>query len=175
MSHPTISKLLQDDTILVLFNYFQIFKVVFRNQLLTVLLNKLYLLTFNSYHLLISISPELPTFGIVMRDLFFFYICQDVLFYYSHRLLHHRWFYRFHKKHHEYTAPIGIASEYSEVIEHFLSNYFPVFSGCKFVKPHVTTVALWLTIVIVTTVNDHSGYHLPFLHSSRIHDYHHMK
>jgi methylsterol monooxygenase len=120
-------------------------------------------------------TPELPTFATAMRDLFLFYIIQDILFYYSHRLLHHRWFYRIHKKHHEFTAPIGIASQYCEIVEHFLSNLFPVFFGFIFVKPHVTTVALWLTIVIVTTVNDHSGYHLPFLHSSRIHDYHHMK
>ena len=90
-------------------------------------------------------------------------------------MLHHRRFYWLHKQHHEFTAPIAIAAEYCGVIEHILSNLLPAVIGFKFVSAHVTTAALWLTIVIVTTLSDHSGYHLPFMHSSRLHDYHHLK
>lgn len=123
----------------------------------------------------ITISPEVPTYLITMRDLLVCFFCQEIFFYYSHRMLHHRWFYRLHKQHHEFTAPIAIAAEYCGVIEHILSNLVPVVIGFKFVGAHVTTTFLWVTIVIVTTLSDHSGYHLPFMHSARLHDYHHLK
>jgi methylsterol monooxygenase len=42
-------------------------------------------------------------------------------------------------------------------------------------KSHIATAALWVSIVIVTTLNDHAGFHFPFLHSSELHDYHHFK
>ena len=91
----------------------------------------------------VSISPELPTFFITMRDLFVFFACQEIFFYYMHRTLHHRWFYHLHKQHHEITAPFAITAQYCGVID--------------------------------TILSDHSGYHLPFLFSPRLHDYHHLQ
>lgn len=58
-------------------------------------------------------------------------------------------------------------------LEHIFSNVFPVIIGFPFMKPHILTALLWLSIVIISTLNDHSGHHLPFLHSSELHDYHH--
>jgi len=34
---------------------------------------------------------------------------------------------------------------------------------------------LWFTLSILTTLSDHSGYHLPFFPSSEFHDFHHLK
>lgn len=123
----------------------------------------------------IKVSRDVPRFSIAMRDMIVCFFCQEFFFYYSHRLLHQKWFYKLHKQHHEYVTPICITSEYCGTFEHIFSNLIPVAIGFKFMHAHITTALLWVTIVIITTLNDHSGYHLPFLHSSELHDYHHLK
>jgi sterol desaturase/sphingolipid hydroxylase (fatty acid hydroxylase superfamily) len=123
----------------------------------------------------LDISPVAPTFFITMRDILVCYVSQDFLFFCSHRLLHHRWFYHLHKQHHEFTTPICIAAGYCGVVEQIFSNIIPTTIGYTLLKSHVTTRLLWLTIAVTTTLNEHSGYHLPFLHSSELHDYHHAK
>jgi hypothetical protein len=40
---------------------------------------------------------------------------------------------------------------------------------------HIATALLWFSIVPVTLTFGHMGYHLPFLHTPQMHDYHHLK
>lgn len=63
---------------------------------------------------------------------------------------------------------------YSNPIENIFSNLIPVVGAFPILGCHIMTALVWISIVIITTVNDHSGHHLPFLHSSEIHDYHHL-
>lgn len=51
----------------------------------------------------------------------------------------------------------------------------PVVISIIFVNAPLSTSWIWFTITIVTTLGDHSGYHLPFLHSPEFHDFHHLK
>lgn len=155
-------------------NFLQVTIVILFNQLLG------YVLAYLVFHtgdlLRFEVSRELPSFPKVMRDLIVCMFGQEILFYYSHRLLHYKFLYKFiHKTHHEYQTPYSLTAIYCHPIEHVLSNVVPVITGFVIVKCHVTTALLWLTIVITTTIGDHSGYHLPFLHSSELHDYHHLK
>lgn len=54
-----------------------------------------------------------PTFPKLMLDLFLMGIVYEFGFYYFHRLMHHRFFYkRFHKIHHEWTAPVSTMAIY---------------------------------------------------------------
>jgi len=119
---------------------------------------------------------RLPALTTILWQFPVLLLIREVPFYYSHVLLHHRLFYkRFHKMHHEWTAPVGLAATYCHPVEHIMSNLFPVALGVMLLKCHVTTSWMWYTYAIVYTITTHSGYHLPWMISSEYHDYHHLK
>jgi sterol desaturase/sphingolipid hydroxylase (fatty acid hydroxylase superfamily) len=121
-------------------------------------------------------GPKLPTFQWVIFELSICILLEELMFYYSHRFLHHPKVYKYiHKRHHEWTAPIAITAVYSHPIEHILSNYMPVVLGPLVLGSHVATSWLWFSIAILSTLNAHSGYHLPFFPSPEAHDFHHLK
>jgi fatty acid hydroxylase domain-containing protein 2 len=63
----------------------------------------------------------------------------------------------------------------SHPVENLISNMWPIFGVFQFLDCHATTYILWISVSIVTTLTDHSGHHLPFLHSSEFHDFHHLQ
>lgn len=122
------------------------------------------------------IGGELPSFQWVLFEILVFSLVEEVFFYYSHRLLHHRRLYsKIHKVHHEWTAPVGVVSMYCHPIEHILSNIIPVTVGPLLMGSHLATTWMWFTLGLMTTTVSHCGYHLPFLPSPEAHDYHHLK
>lgn len=119
---------------------------------------------------------EVPSFPKVVFDLFVCILVDEIGFYYSHRLFHNKFFYKHvHKQHHEWQAPIAITAIYCHPLEHILSNVLPVAGGSVIMQSHTSVTWLWIAIAILTTLNNHSGYHLPFSHSSEFHDFHHLK
>ncbi|XP_063914058.1 fatty acid hydroxylase domain-containing protein 2 isoform X2 [Zophobas morio] len=119
---------------------------------------------------------ELPTFHWVLYELAVHILVEEAAFYYSHRLLHNRHLYKIiHKQHHEWTAPIAVTAIYCHPIEHLFSNLLPPFLGVFIMGSHVATAYLWFALALLSTLNAHSGYHLPFFPSPEAHDFHHLK
>ncbi|ELU05380.1 hypothetical protein CAPTEDRAFT_97775, partial [Capitella teleta] len=124
-----------------------------------------------------SFDPEdTPAASWFLVELVVFAAVQEVMFYYSHRMLHHPSLYkRFHKKHHEWTAPIGLVSIYATPLEYLVGNSTSVYCGPLLMGSHVTSAWLWYALSFFVTTVHHSGYHLPFTPSPQFHDYHHMR
>lgn len=155
------------------FLFLQVIKVVLFNQLIGYTLG--YLTSIHNL-LRVHVSRELPSFPKVMLDLTVCMICHEVFAYYSHRILHYRLVYKkIHKIHHEFQAPFAITAIYCHPVEHIMNNIFPVIIGFPIMGCHIATASLWLTSAIITSLADHSGLHIPFVHSSEFHDYHHEK
>ncbi|XP_075398832.1 fatty acid hydroxylase domain-containing protein 2-like [Tenrec ecaudatus] len=119
---------------------------------------------------------ELPTFHWFLLELVIFTLIEEVMFYYSHRLLHHPALYKkIHKKHHEWTASIGLVSLYAHPVEHVVSNMVPLVLGPLLMGSHLSSITTWFSLALITSTLSHCGYHLPFLPSPEFHDYHHLK
>lgn len=72
----------------------------------------------------LSIYDPLPSTFTIAKSFVIAHVFNDVFFYYTHRLLHAK-FYQFHKKHHEHHGPVSICAEYAHPIEALFSNVFP--------------------------------------------------
>jgi sterol desaturase/sphingolipid hydroxylase (fatty acid hydroxylase superfamily) len=129
-----------------------------------------------------TVRGPLPSAYIVLRDLAVAAVVNDTLFYWGHRMLHHRLIYQYiHKQHHEFKVTIGIACEYAHPVEDVISNLIPTLSGCLFMGSHILVFWLWLAIALTFTIDAHSGYYFsispfnkfPFQVGSNRHDYHH--
>lgn len=94
----------------------------------------------------------------------------DATFYTTHRILHTKDLYQFHKKHHEVTNPIGISAIYMSGVDLYFSNLIPITWTPLLVITSSLTYKLWIAIsIIITIYMAHGG----FKDLSEFHDLHH--
>ncbi|KFY40934.1 hypothetical protein V495_05172 [Pseudogymnoascus sp. VKM F-4514 (FW-929)] len=121
------------------------------------------------------IDTSLPGAFEIIRDLVFCIAIREVLFYYSHRLLHQPRFYvPIHKFHHRFIAPVAMAAEFAHPLEHILSNMLPVSVPPQLIGAHIITAWAFIAYVLLETVTVHSGYDFGGNLAS-MHDLHHEK
>ncbi|KAF0740694.1 hypothetical protein Ae201684P_002130 [Aphanomyces euteiches] len=123
-----------------------------------------------------GVDPDtpLPPWSRVIMDFAVFLLAVEVLFYYSHRIFHMKAFYAtYHKMHHEFIAPIGVAAVYCTPLEMVIANLLPLMAGPTIMGSHITTTTAWFCLALINTVQTHSGYDFPFMASPRRHDFHH--
>ena len=105
-------------------------------------------------------------------------LCNEVLFYYSHRAFHHRALYRrFHKQHHEFRAPYALAALHAHPVEFVLSDLVPFTAAFVPLRPHIFFVYQWIVGACLGTQTHHAGYRFPWIaahdHQPDFHDRHH--
>ncbi|KAG2670074.1 hypothetical protein I3760_14G066900 [Carya illinoinensis] len=126
-------------------------------------------------------SLPLPSWNVVLTQIIFYFILEDFVFYWGHRVLHTKWLYKHvHSVHHEYATPFGLTSEYAHPAE-ILFLGFATIIGPAITGPHLMTLWLWMVLRVLETVEAHCGYHfpwslsnfLPWYGGADFHDYHH--
>ncbi|KAL2471788.1 Methylsterol monooxygenase 2-1 [Abeliophyllum distichum] len=93
---------------------------------------------------------------VVSTQILFYFILEDFIFYWGHRILHTKWLYKHvHSVHHEYATPFGLTSEYAHPAE-ILFLGFATIVGPAITGPHLITLWLWMVLRVLETVEAHS-------------------
>lgn len=97
-------------------------------------------------------------------------ILVDIMFYSVHRLLHSKYLYYFHKRHHELINPIGIGSFYMSPVEFYGAIIIPIFAPLVLLGANNINAHLWLTFSVFNGI---CVAHSNTKNISEFHDYHH--
>lgn len=125
----------------------------------------------------------LPGLGMVLITLAASFIVEDAWHYFAHRTLHTRWAFRhIHHIHHHYTTPFGVAANYAHPGETIFTGFGTVLP-VLLLRPHLSTLLVWIVVRQWQAVSVHCGYdlphrlsrYLPFLGGARFHDRHHRR
>lgn len=67
----------------------------------------------------LGLNWDLPSISEIVIQIAVGMVLRDTLLYYAHRVLHHPYLYKhLHKVHHQFTAPVALASQYAHPVEH---------------------------------------------------------
>jgi sterol desaturase/sphingolipid hydroxylase (fatty acid hydroxylase superfamily) len=94
----------------------------------------------------------------------------DIMFYINHRLLHNKYLFYFHKRHHELVSPVGIGSFYMSPVEFYWAIVIPIFGPLVLLGANSYNSHLWLTFSVFNGI---CVAHSNTKNLSEFHDYHH--
>lgn len=102
----------------------------------------------------------LPGRWVVAVQLWLLIVANSFYYYWFHRLMHTRWFYRFHKAHHEYKSPTIIGGYYAHPVELLLTALGPSVLFAWF-HVHLYVQMMFVVFGQLKAAVDHCGYSLP--------------
>ncbi|KAG8677809.1 C-4 sterol methyl oxidase [Fusarium poae] len=122
-----------------------------------------------------QMTASLPSAKDFILDFTICLIAREILFYYSHRLLHIPYLYRrIHKIHHKFTTPVSFASQYAHPVEHIVANTIPIVLPPMLLQTHILTMWVFVSWQLIETATVHSGYDF-FGGAAYRHDRHHER
>ena len=86
----------------------------------------------------------------------------ELWFYFSHRLLHSRYLYPYHKIHHLYTEPTAVTALYCHGFEFIFCNFLSVVWTQMFIDYPWYILLMWYSLTAFNTTRSHQlvdGYH----------------
>ncbi len=96
-------------------------------------------------------------------------ILHDAYFYFTHRLLHHKWFKRFHVIHHQSTNPTPLTALSFHPIEALIQVLF--FIIIPFIMPvHIFAIGFLGLFLFIHNAYGHSGFEFSFLKNAKIYN-----
>eukprot|EP00056_Hartaetosiga_gracilis_P018865 m.12225 g.12225 ORF g.12225 m.12225 type:complete len:282 (+) comp7141_c0_seq1:177-1022(+) len=99
------------------------------------------------------------SFGTIALHCVFAILVEDFLFYWLHRILHHRSIYKYiHKMHHQFASTVGVSVLWAHPIEVTFAFVIPALAGPYILKTPFSIILFWMTIRVSETVDAHSGY-----------------
>ena len=102
-------------------------------------------------------------------DLVLSYLLSDLFFYITHRSFHSKLLFKYHKKHHELNAPVGMGALYMSGVELY-GNLIPVILGPVLISATSLVMHIWIFIAVTNTIIiSHTNYK----NWSEFHDRHH--
>ena len=111
-------------------------------------------------------EKDFPSLFTNFYQILFFMIVEDFFFYWTHRLIHMSFLYKYiHKQHHDFNVTISVSSEYTHPIEYALGNILPVNAGPLIFgrgRVHAVTYYMWVIFRTVFAIEAHSGYFVPW-------------
>jgi len=128
----------------------------------------------------VHVSQELPSNRTLIIDIIGFSVVDEFLFYFAHRAAHHKSVYKYvHKIHHEYTAPVALATDYCHPLEHIFVNVLPMMAYIV-VGTDSFSYLVWWVLAYLASQTNHSGYRFPPANWTReaqpdFHDKHHER
>lgn len=97
----------------------------------------------------------------------------DLLFYWSHRSLHHGSLYWIHKTHHEFRDTSSFVAGHKSLVEYCITTITDIGAIC-FVGANASQLIAWYVIGALYNLEGHSSLSLLFMNSN-FHDLHHTE
>lgn len=127
-----------------------IFKKTFYTVFMNVFIYSMPFIYISTYFL--NLRNKTFSYFDTVKDLFISSFLVDIFFYFTHYLLHNKYLYKFHKKHHEIKDPIGMSALYSHVIDFYFTNLLPVILPMIILSSTYTTIHWWIFITTFNTI-----------------------
>ena len=127
---------------------------------------------------------NLPSYPLLLMQVFFCFVLADFSFYWLHRLAHHPKIYWIHKHHHEAVNPTVVSSMSVHPLEWIFVDFALVLPGLALLDDqvhYVTMISFYLWLWL-GNLDDHLGYDFPWNFTkifpwsatNTFHNYHHL-